>query len=38
VEFRAIMYIPGTAPHDFYDNYYTKKVGYIMVSIMGYVM
>jgi len=26
VEFRAILYVPGTAPFDFYDNYYSKKV------------
>ncbi|GAB4818046.1 hypothetical protein N2152v2_005092 [Parachlorella kessleri] len=25
VEFRAILYVPGTAPFDFYDNYYSKK-------------
>jgi HSP90 family molecular chaperone len=25
VEFRAVLFIPGTAPPDFMDNYYQKK-------------
>eukprot|EP00245_Coleochaete_scutata_P004390 TRINITY_DN1689_c0_g1_i1.p1 TRINITY_DN1689_c0_g1~~TRINITY_DN1689_c0_g1_i1.p1 ORF type:complete len:830 (-),score=288.69 TRINITY_DN1689_c0_g1_i1:525-3014(-) len=25
VEFRAVLFIPGKAPYDFYDNYYTSK-------------
>ena len=25
VEFKAILFIPGTAPPDLMDNYYTKK-------------
>ena len=25
VEFKAVLFIPGTAPHDLMDNYYTRK-------------
>jgi HSP90 family molecular chaperone len=25
VEFKSIMYIPGTAPYDFYDKYYERS-------------
>eukprot|EP00887_Chlorella_sp_A99_P005289 scaffold1.g5289.t1 len=25
VEFKAVLFLPPTAPHDMYDNYYTKK-------------
>eukprot|EP00897_Mesotaenium_endlicherianum_P005416 jgi/Mesen1/4902/ME000244S04075 len=27
VEFKAILYIPPSAPHDFLDNYYSNKAG-----------
>ena len=25
MEFKAVLFIPGTAPHDLMDNYYTRK-------------